>query len=62
LHRAPGQGADHRVHELEHHPDEVDDRQGYQDKRTLERRIKAMEAWLANPNCWRRTPTPNTPP
>ncbi|WP_172199594.1 bifunctional aconitate hydratase 2/2-methylisocitrate dehydratase [Niveibacterium sp. COAC-50] len=23
---------------------------GYQDKRTLERRIKAVEAWLANPN------------
>jgi aconitate hydratase 2 / 2-methylisocitrate dehydratase len=24
--------------------------QGYQDKRSLERRIKAVEAWLANPN------------
>jgi aconitate hydratase 2/2-methylisocitrate dehydratase len=27
--------------------------QGYQDRRTLERRIKAMEAWLANPQLLR---------
>ena len=36
---------------------------GYADARTLERRIDAMEAWLANPQLLQAaTPTPNTPP
>ena len=29
---------------------------GYQDRATLERRIEAMEAWLANPSLLRRDP------
>ncbi len=33
---------------------------GYQDRRTLERRIKAVEAWLADPSCCSPTPTPST--
>ena len=28
----------------------MDDRNGYEDKRTLGRRIKAMEAWIAKPD------------
>ena len=35
---------------------------GYKDPRTLERRIKAMEKWLATPNCSKRIKMPNTPP
>ena len=36
---------------------------GYQDRRTLERRIKAMEAWLAKPEpAGSPTPTPNMRP
>jgi aconitate hydratase 2/2-methylisocitrate dehydratase len=35
--------------------------EGYGDARTLERRAQAMEAWLANPSCWKPTKTPNTP-
>jgi aconitate hydratase 2/2-methylisocitrate dehydratase len=35
--------------------------EGYGDARTLERRAQAMEAWLANPSCWKPMPTPNTP-
>jgi aconitate hydratase 2/2-methylisocitrate dehydratase len=34
---------------------------GYEDKRTLGRRIKAMEAWIANPQLLKATPTPSTP-
>ena len=35
---------------------------GYQDARTLERRIKAVEAWLAESAAARSpTPTPSTP-
>jgi aconitate hydratase 2/2-methylisocitrate dehydratase len=34
---------------------------GYSDARTLGRRIKAMEAWIANRHCSRVTPTPSTP-
>jgi aconitase B len=29
----------------------VDDRRSYEDARTLKRRIKAMEDWLAKPSC-----------
>jgi aconitate hydratase 2/2-methylisocitrate dehydratase len=36
--------------------------QGYSDARTINRRIQAMEAWLAIRSCWHPTPTPNTPP
>jgi aconitate hydratase 2/2-methylisocitrate dehydratase len=49
LHRAPGQGADHRVHQQQHHVLQWMIATGYQDVRTIQRRIKAMEAWLANP-------------
>jgi aconitate hydratase 2/2-methylisocitrate dehydratase len=55
------QGADHRVHELEHHADEVDDRQRLRRQAHPGRRIKAMEAWIANGNCSRPTPMPSTP-
>ena len=34
---------------------------GYADKRTLERRIKSVEAWLACRRCSRPTRTPSTP-
>ena len=34
---------------------------GYADRRTLERRIKSMEAWIANPQLLPPMPTPNTP-
>jgi aconitate hydratase 2/2-methylisocitrate dehydratase len=36
--------------------------QGYADKRSLERRIQAVEAWLANPQLLEATRTPSTPP
>jgi aconitate hydratase 2/2-methylisocitrate dehydratase len=45
----PEQGTDHRVHALEHHADEVDDRQRLSGCPHPGRRIKAMEAWIANP-------------
>lgn len=35
---------------------------GYADKRTLERRIHAVEAWLANLSYWKPTRTQNTRP
>jgi aconitate hydratase 2/2-methylisocitrate dehydratase len=34
---------------------------GYEDARTLKRRIKAMEAGSPTPRCCRATPTPTTP-
>jgi aconitate hydratase 2 / 2-methylisocitrate dehydratase len=33
---------------------------GYADARTLARRIEKVEAWLANPSCWKPTKTPST--
>jgi hypothetical protein len=45
LHGAARQGADHRVHELEHHADEVDDRQ---------RLLRTRARWVAASRRWKR--------
>ena len=46
--RASEQGADRRVHAFEHHLMKWMIASGYQDARTLKRRIKSMEDWIAN--------------
>jgi aconitate hydratase 2/2-methylisocitrate dehydratase len=49
LHGAPEQGADRRVHQQQHHADEVDDCRRLRRRPHAGRRIAAQEAWLADP-------------
>jgi aconitate hydratase 2/2-methylisocitrate dehydratase len=49
LHGSSEQGAHHRIHQQQHHDAEVDDCHGLLRCAHHQRRIKAMEAWLADP-------------